>query len=64
MTVIKVGGMTCGHCAGRVKQAVGRVAPGAGVDVDLAAKEVRISGGNVDPDAVRAAIRQAGYQPA
>ena len=64
MTVLKVEGMTCGHCASRVKQAVGRAAPEAGVDVDLAAGEVRISGAEIDDNAVKAAIREAGYQPA
>ena len=63
MTRIKVEGMTCGHCAGAVKQAVNRVAPGFGVEVDLAGKEVRINGEDVDGAAVRAAIREAGYEP-
>lgn len=63
MTLIKVEGMTCGHCAGRVKQAVTGAAPGAGVDVDVGAGEVRIDGGHVSEEAVRAAIREAGYQP-
>ncbi|HEX8570659.1 MAG TPA: heavy-metal-associated domain-containing protein [Caulobacteraceae bacterium] len=63
MTLIKVEGMTCGHCAGRVKQAVVGAAPGAGVDVDVAAGEVRINGGEINEEAVRAAIREAGYQP-
>ena len=62
-TVIKVEGMTCGHCAGRVKQAVDGAAPGAPVEVELAAKEVRIDGPEVDEEAVKAAIREAGYQP-
>ena len=63
MTLIKVEGMTCGHCAGRVKQAVAGAAPGVGVDVDVDAGEVRINGGQVVEEAVRAAIREAGYQP-
>ena len=62
MTSIKVEGMTCGHCAGRVKQAVSGAAPGAEVEVDLQAKEVRIRG-EADEQSVRTAIREAGYAP-
>jgi copper chaperone len=61
MTELKVEGMTCGHCAATVKTAVEAAAPGAAPEVDLPAKTVRVADG-VDLDAVRAAIRNAGYE--
>lgn len=61
MLNLKVSGMTCGHCVSAVGKAV-RAVPGAeDVAVDLAQGEVRV-GGNPDPDAVRAAIAEEGYE--
>jgi copper chaperone len=59
--IFTVPGITCGHCAAAITQAV-RCVPGVrDVDVDLAAKRVRVAG-NDDAAAVRAAIADAGYQ--
>ena len=56
-----VPGITCGHCAAAITQAV-RCVPGVqDVDVDLAGKQVRVAGSE-DAAAVRAAIADAGYQ--
>jgi copper chaperone len=63
MTVIRVEGMTCGHCAGTVKKAAEQAAPGTTATVDLSAKTVTIAGA-ADAEAVKAAIRDAGYQTA
>jgi copper chaperone len=57
----RVDGMTCEHCKAAVSEEVAKVAGVAGVDVDLQAKLVRVSGEGVAPDAVVAAIDEAGY---
>ena len=56
----KVTGMTCGHCVGRVTQAVQQAAPGAAVTVDLRGGTVAVNGEH-DPQRVIAAIQAAGY---
>lgn len=61
--LISVPGITCGHCATAIREAV-RCVPGVhDVDVDIAGKTVRVAGDG-DPAAVRAAIADAGYQAA
>lgn len=60
MIELTVGGMTCAHCEAAVRRAVGRVAPDAAVEVDLAGGRVRV-GGSPDAAAVRAAIAAEGY---
>ena len=59
-----VPGMTCGHCEAAVKQEVGAVAGVTGVDVDLDSKDVVVTGGPLDRDAIVAAIDEAGYDVA
>ena len=60
---LKVGGMACSGCAGAVEAAVKKVAPDAGVSVDLAAGTVSIT--NAPARAlVEAAIIKAGYEVA
>jgi copper chaperone len=58
-----VPGMTCEHCVAAVGAEVGRVPGVEAVAVDLATKEVRVTG---DPgrDDVIAAIDEAGYDVA
>ncbi|MEV6863887.1 heavy-metal-associated domain-containing protein [Streptosporangium subroseum] len=61
VTTYTVTGMTCGHCVSSVKEEVGEVPGVTGVDVDLESGRVDVSGDSPDDDAVRAAIREAGY---
>jgi copper chaperone len=61
MIEFKVEGMTCGHCVATVKKAATAAAPGGDVAVDLPSKTVRVSGAP-DEEAVKAAVREAGYQ--
>lgn len=61
MTFI-VAGMTCGHCKRAVSSEVGSVAGVAGVEVDLDAKAVTVTGEGLDAQAIRGAIEAAGYQ--
>ncbi len=60
MIELTVDGMSCGHCVGRVTQAVQGVDPVAKVDVDLASKRVTIDSGAA-PEQLLAAIVAAGY---
>jgi copper chaperone len=57
----RVDGMTCDHCKAAVGAEVAKVAGVTAVDVDLDTKLVQISGDDVAPDAVIAAIDEAGY---
>ncbi|MCP9486279.1 MAG: heavy-metal-associated domain-containing protein [Gaiellaceae bacterium MAG52_C11] len=59
-----VAGMTCGHCKAAVTEEVEQVAGVDGVEVDLDSKRVVVRGEDVSDDAVRAAIREAGYDAA
>jgi len=51
--------MTCDHCVAAVKGEVGGVDGVSGVEIDLAAGRVDVSGG--DDAAIREAIDEAGY---
>lgn len=61
---LKVEGMSCGHCKASVEKAVTAVEGVAQVDVDLAGKKVSISyaPGKTNPDALKKAITDQGYQ--
>ncbi|MGY6499492.1 MAG: heavy-metal-associated domain-containing protein [Acidimicrobiales bacterium] len=60
---IGVKGMTCDHCVRAVTDAVSAVDGVETVQVDLAGELVTVDGAGVDPDAVRAAVSEAGYEP-
>lgn len=61
MQVFNVQGMTCGHCVKAVTRAVQALDAGAKVDIDLAAKQVRVDSA-LAQEQVLAAIREEGYQ--
>ncbi|MFJ3073865.1 MULTISPECIES: heavy-metal-associated domain-containing protein [Pseudomonas] len=61
MQVFNVQGMTCGHCVKAVTRAVQEQDAQAQVEVDLAAKEVRVHSA-LAPEQLLAAIREEGYQ--
>ena len=54
----------CAHCAAAIREEVSEVAGVADVGVDLDSKLVTISGENLSDEALRAAIREAGYEAA
>ncbi|QWF81257.1 heavy-metal-associated domain-containing protein [Amycolatopsis sp. CA-230715] len=57
-----VTGMTCGHCAGAVREEVGALAGVAKVDVDVQSGSVVVtSEAPLAVDDVRAAVEEAGY---
>ena len=58
--VFTVADMTCGHCAGTIKSAFEAKLPGTAVDVDVAAKQVRVAAAS---KAAAAIIVEAGYTP-
>ncbi|MDQ6421362.1 copper ion binding protein [Paenibacillus sp. LHD-117] len=59
--VLKVEGMTCGHCVSSVEKAVGGL--GASGQVNLAEKKVTVEydESKVSLDAIKAAIEDQGY---
>ena len=58
-------GMTCGHCVNSVTEEVSQVPGVTDVNVDLATGGLSVtSDADVNDDAVRAAVEEAGYQVA
>ncbi len=62
MYEFEVQSMTCGHCASRVTQAIKNLDATAKVEVELAAKKVRVQTVE-DRGRVVAALADAGYAP-
>lgn len=59
--VIKVEGMMCNHCKAHVEKACKGVEGTVDAVADLAEKMVTVTG-NADPAALKAAIKDAGYE--
>jgi copper chaperone len=57
-----VSGMSCAHCTAAVTEEVEQVSGVSAVEVDLETKLVVIRGEGIADDAVREAIREAGYE--
>ena len=62
MIEIQVGDMSCGHCVGRITQAVKGVDQAARVEVNLEHKRVSIASAVASAE-FEEAIREAGYTP-
>ncbi len=60
MIEFDVQAMSCGHCASTITETVRQLDPHAKVDVDLAAKKVRIESAE-DPGTLAQALAEAGY---
>jgi copper chaperone len=60
-TTYRVTGMTCAHCAAAVTKEVSAVPGVVSVDVDVEQGSVLVRGSQVDREAVRAAVDEAGY---
>jgi copper chaperone len=54
----------CDHCALSIREEVSEVEGVDAVDVDLETKLVRVHGRELDDQALRAAIAEAGYEAA
>ena len=63
MIELTLPGMTCGGCARGVAAAIKAVDPTAEVVIDVAARNVQVKT-NFDTEAVKNAVRNAGYLPA
>lgn len=60
MQILKVSGMSCGHCVRAITRSVQSRDPAAEVQVDQGAGEVRVAS-RLPLDEVLAAIREEGY---
>lgn len=60
--VLKVEGMSCGHCVMRVEKALGKVPGVSKVQVSLADKTAEVEGENLDSKALIQAVISSGYQ--
>ena len=60
MITFEVPGMTCGHCARTITNALQEIDPAAQVTVDLAAKRVAVTS-TATAERLRTAIQEAGY---
>lgn len=59
--LLKIDGMSCGHCVRGVEQALGGI---AGIDVEqvaVGAATIAYDPGIVDPDRIKSAILEEGY---
>lgn len=63
MISFQVNDMTCGHCVSSITKAVKAVDRDATVQFDLATHRVEIDPTEADADALRDAIKEAGYTP-
>lgn len=62
MTRFSVPDMTCGHCKAKIEDAVLDADEGAVMEFDLEKREVEVDS-TLDPDALEAAIKGAGFSP-
>jgi len=60
-TTYDVQGMTCGHCVRSVTEEISQVEGVTSVEVSLEAGTAAVAG-EADPEAVRAAVTEAGYE--
>ncbi|MFI2432314.1 heavy-metal-associated domain-containing protein [Streptomyces sp. NPDC018693] len=62
-TVYKVSGMSCGHCEGAVSGELSQISGVSSVQAVAATGEVTVvSAAELDEEAVRAAVDEAGYE--
>lgn len=61
MLTLILPGMTCGGCAAAIRQALAPLPGIAAVEIDLKDKRVQVAG-EAKPEAVRAAITEAGFE--
>ena len=60
-TILKVGGMTCGHCSATVTKALKKVAGVESVEVDLGKGEAVVAG-RADTQSLIQAVKDEGYE--
>lgn len=60
-TVIKIDGMTCGHCAAAVTKALKKVDGVTDVAVNLGEKQATVTHAGANVEALKTAVEDAGY---
>ena len=60
-TILKISGMTCGHCVSAVNRALQQVPGVETVDVILDPQQAVVTG-DADPQALTTAVREEGYE--
>jgi len=60
--LLKIEGMSCGHCVMHVQAALEEVPGVKSAKVDLLERQAIVEGDNLDDQALRAAIADAGYR--
>src|SRR5690606_23082600 len=60
---LEIGGMTCASCAVRVEKKLNRL-DGVTATVNFATEKARVSGANLDPEALIAEVAKTGYTAA
>lgn len=63
MIAFQVNDMTCNHCVGSITQALMKVDPGAGVQINLAQHQVLVEPGIASAAQLTNAIADAGFTP-
>jgi copper chaperone len=63
-TILKINGMNCGKCAGKVEAALKEVEGVTRVTVDLSAREARVERDGGATTELTEAVTEAGYQVA
>jgi copper chaperone len=60
---MEIGGMSCGHCVGAVKGALGQLGGVTVEEVKIGAAKVSYDPGAVTPERIVQAIEDEGYEP-
>jgi len=61
-TIVKIGGMTCKHCASSVRRAIGKCRGVYSVEVDLSGGVADVTGKDVDYAELSKAVDELGYE--
>ncbi|MBB5415249.1 copper chaperone [Paraburkholderia atlantica] len=59
----KVADMSCGGCASAISKAIAGLDPAAKVQIDVAAKTVKVESSSLDQRQIAYAIEQANFHP-
>ena len=59
---LRIAGMTCASCVGRVERALARVPGVLGAEINLATETARVQVAGADADALVRAVERAGYK--
>ncbi|HPE35585.1 MAG TPA: heavy-metal-associated domain-containing protein [Spirochaetales bacterium] len=62
-SIVRIEGMSCGHCAMRVQRALESLAGVSSATVDVQAGTAEVEGQGLDANLLRGAVIKAGYTP-